>query len=141
MWDIINEWSLWEDSNTTLLGKINSLFDYLEEHKILPYIVFYQTWEAKRIDSSSSVSKSYEESYDLNEQSFEDGVIPGNIFLNSSNKRKSKKDLEENKNIEEVKEIEREQPREVINIPTIVHNETLDLMQIQINYGKKLLIW
>ena len=41
------EWYLWEDSNTNLLGNVKDLFDYLENSKILPILVFYQTWEDK----------------------------------------------------------------------------------------------
>ena len=99
----------------------------------MPYIVFYQTWEARRIDTSPSVTIRYEENWNLNVQNFVAEVIPPNSLLNSSNNRKSKNDLEKNKSTEEVKG---RTTGNVENIRAEEDNKTLGLMQIKDRYGR-----
>lgn len=50
------KWYECEDSATSLLGDSTALFDHLEKHKIIPYLVFYQKWgdEDEHIKSSNS---------------------------------------------------------------------------------------
>lgn len=44
---INKNWYKWDDSSTTLLGNYIDLFDHLEKFKIIPYLVFYKTYDEK----------------------------------------------------------------------------------------------
>ena len=93
------KWYRWEDSATSLLGDSTALFDHLEKHKIIPYLVFYQKWgdEDEQIKSSDSHNiKSQQITIQFNERDIKNKNISSaeSLTFNQNTIRNSKTKIE-----------------------------------------------
>ena len=58
-------WYICEDLETNLCGNFDDLFGYLETRKLIPYLVFYQTW-----DDEENETLRYQPEYDPKNSKF-----------------------------------------------------------------------
>ena len=86
---INKNWYKWDDSSTTLLGNYIDLFDHLEKFKIIPYLVFYKTYDEKikevsvRVDDFK-IQNSLKEIKDKNLLNSDFLEISKNLIVNSA---------------------------------------------------------
>ena len=76
------EWYLWEDAKNKYIGNLDKLFEYLERSKIIPYLVFYNTFSkfSEEQNHQSIISYNSQSSEKIKYQSFNYEVKVGNIL-------------------------------------------------------------
>lgn len=76
------EWYLWEDAKNKYIGNLDKLFEYLERWKIIPYLVFYNTFSKFSEEQShqSIISYNSQSSEKIKYQSFNYEVKVDNIL-------------------------------------------------------------
>ena len=85
-----SEWYICEDSSTKLLGNASDLFDYFENFKILPYLVFYQTWEDEYEETPKSTTKVNKCRFWIHSYSYELKIIKNNTVRTLGYKKLNK---------------------------------------------------